>query len=167
VAPALLDTSVVSVNSLLQRARAAMPAARPAADPSAQERAVLRRYVDAFERVDVDGVVALLREGARATMPPYPHWHDGRAAIAAALAESLPPGSPSYIGHLRLVPAGANLQPAAAGYVLEPGDSAYRPFAFAVLRTEGGAITDVTAFGPTVFPALGLAPALPIQEVPR
>jgi RNA polymerase sigma-70 factor, ECF subfamily len=160
----LLETSVPSVNSALQRARATLrrrlPARRlewaPASEPSAEERALLRRYIEAHERADAAAVAALLREDARLTMPPRPTWYEGRAAVAAFFAEeAFGPGSP---GAFRLVPTRANRQPAAANYVRRAGDSAYRALSLDVLRFEGGGLAEITVFAPDLFPAFGLPP---------
>jgi RNA polymerase sigma-70 factor, ECF subfamily len=150
----LLDASVASVNSALQRAREALKRHLPerrlewskAAAPSEDERAVLRRFMDAMERADPVAATELLREDVRATMPPTPSWHDGREAIAAALAQSLAPGSPDYMGRWRLVPIDANRQPAAAAYLCRPGESEFRAFGLDVLRIEGGLVAEITAF---------------------
>jgi RNA polymerase sigma-70 factor, ECF subfamily len=150
----LLDASVASVNSALQRARDTLkkhlPPRRlewaPSSAPSEEERAVLRRFMEALERADADAFVALLREDARATMPPIPSWHDGREAIATAVAQSVAPGSPEHMGRWRLVPTGANRQPAAAAYLQRPGGSEYRAFALDVLRVEEGKVAEITAF---------------------
>jgi RNA polymerase sigma-70 factor (ECF subfamily) len=163
---ALLETSVPSVNSALQRARATLrrrlPARRlewaPASEPSAEERELLRRYIEAHERADAAAVAALLREDVRLTMPPQPAWYEGRAAVAAFFAgEAFGPGSP---GAFRLVPTRANRQPAAANYVRRPGDTAYRALSLDVLRFEGGGLAEITVFAPSLFPAFGLPPAL-------
>jgi RNA polymerase sigma-70 factor, ECF subfamily len=178
----LLDTTVAAANSALQRARATLnehlPARRtewaPSTDPSKDERAVLRRFMDALEHADGAAFAELLREDARATMPPTPSWHDGREAIAAAVARSAAPGSPEYVGRWRLVPFGLNLQPAAAAYLRRPGDSEYRAFALDVLRIEDGKVAEITAFiqpgagtgafridfGWDMFGAFGLPPTL-------
>jgi RNA polymerase sigma-70 factor (ECF subfamily) len=150
----LLDTSVPAANSALQRARATLkehlPARRtewPASSgPSEGERAVLERFMDALERSDPDALIDLLREDARATMPPTPSWHDGRDAIATAVRQSATPGSPEYMGRWRLVPFGVNLQPATAAYLQRPGDSEYRAFAIDALRVEDGKVAEITAF---------------------
>jgi RNA polymerase sigma-70 factor, ECF subfamily len=178
----LLGTSVAAANSALQRARATLGRHLPArraewarsADANQDERAVLRRFMAALERADGGALIELLREDARATMPPTPSWHDGREAIATATAHSTAPGSPGYIGRWRLVPFGVNLQPAAAAYLRAPGDSDYRAFAIDVLRVEDGKIAEITAFiqpgagagefhvdfGWDMFAAFGLPPKL-------
>jgi RNA polymerase sigma-70 factor, ECF subfamily len=135
-AASLLDVSVAAVNSALQRARATLKENLPArrhggtrrSDPSEEEQAVLQRFMDAFERADTAAVAELLREDARANMPPYPMWHDGRQVIVSALAQSFDRTSPDYIGQWRFVPTRANTQPTAAAYLRAPGDSEYRAF---------------------------------------
>ena len=167
---ALLDGTVASVNSALQRARATLrehlPERRgewaPSAEPTERERAVLRRYVDAVERADLDAVAALLAEDVRTAMPPWPMWFQGRDDVVAALATSWDPGSPWYVGRFRMVPSRANRQPAAAAYVRRPDDPAYRAFAITVLRIEDGRIVEATAFhDPGLFPAFALPTELP------
>jgi RNA polymerase sigma-70 factor (ECF subfamily) len=178
----LLDTSVAAANSALQRARGTLNQHLPArrtewalsADPSKDERVVLKRFMDALEGADGAALTALLREDARATMPPTPSWHDGREAIAWAVEQSAAPGSPQYVGRWKLMPFGANLQPATAAYLQEPGDTDYRAFAIDVLRVEEGKIAEITAFiqpgagsgefhvdfGWDMFAAFGLPPML-------
>jgi len=151
---ALLETSVAAANSAVQRARATLKEHLPARrldwesspDQSEDERAVLRRFMEALERADGAAVTELLREDARATMPPTPSWHDGREAIVTAINQSLPLDSPDHIGRWRLVPVGANRQPAAAAYLKRPGDSEYRAFGLDVLRVEDGKVAEITAF---------------------
>jgi RNA polymerase sigma-70 factor (ECF subfamily) len=160
----LLEMSVAAVKSALQRARLTLrehlPQRRlewaPATDPSEEEYALLRRYMDAHERVDINTLAELLREDALLTMPPYPLWFVGRASIVAFTAEVFDPGSPHYHGHWRSIPTRANRQPAAALYVRRPGDSAYRAQVLDVLRVEDGKVVEITAFVPDLFPAFGL-----------
>jgi RNA polymerase sigma-70 factor, ECF subfamily len=161
----LLEVSVASVNSALQRARATLRDrlgerrtdwARPS-EPSGEERELLRRYVDAHERADADALAELLREDASLTMPPYPTWYAGRKAILIASQKGFDP----EFGHLRSVVAGSNMQPAAAHYLRRPGESEYRPLALDVLRIEGGHVAEITSFVfPGLFPAFGLLPTL-------
>jgi DNA-directed RNA polymerase specialized sigma subunit, sigma24 homolog len=167
---AALEGSVASVNSALQRARTTLkehlPERRlewvPSAVPTVQERAVLRRYMDAVERADLTALADLLAEEVRTTMPPYPMWFQGRDAVMAALAASWDAGSAGYVGRFRMVPVGANHQPAAAAYVGRPDDTGsdgpgYLAFAIAVLRIENGSIVEITAFhDPGLFPAFAL-----------
>jgi RNA polymerase sigma-70 factor (ECF subfamily) len=81
----LLDTSVASVNSALQRARATLDAVQPEPDGAPtvddDQQALLARYVDCFERYDIDALVALLREDATFCMPPYRLWLRGRESV--------------------------------------------------------------------------------------
>jgi RNA polymerase sigma-70 factor (ECF subfamily) len=161
----LLAGSVASVNSALQRARATLrehlPARRtewaPAGPPTERQRAVLRRYMAALEHADLSAIAELLAEDVRAAMPPWPMWFQGRDAVLASLAASSDVDSPGYVGRLRLVPTGANRQPALACYLLAPGDTVYRAFAISVLRIEGDHIAELTAFHLAhLFPAFGL-----------
>jgi RNA polymerase sigma-70 factor, ECF subfamily len=162
---ALLEGSVASVNSALQRARVTLREHLPerrldwaaTAEPTERERTVLRRYMDAMERADLAAVAALLADDVRTAMPPYPAWFQGRDAVVAALAASWDAGSPHHVGRFRMVPAGANRQPAVAVYVRRPGDTAYRAFAISVLRIDAGRIIEVTAFHDTgLFAAFAL-----------
>ncbi|GLX00028.1 sigma-70 family RNA polymerase sigma factor [Microtetraspora sp. NBRC 16547] len=167
---AVLEGSLASVNSALQRARATLrehlPERRlewaPSAEPTEQELAVLRRYMDAVERADLAAVAALLAEDVRTTMPPYPMWFQGRDTVVAALAASWDPDLPGYVGRFRMMPTRANGRPAMAGYVRRPGDAAYRAFAIGVPRIEDGRIVEITAFHDAgLFPAFALATVLP------
>jgi RNA polymerase sigma-70 factor, ECF subfamily len=159
-----LDTTVAAVNGALQRARATMRLHHPMRQTvttvscSPEERAVLDRFCAAFERSDPAAVAALLREDARAAMPPVPKWHGNRNVIVAAIRAALSRDSPTYAGHLRKVAiAGANRQPACAMYLRAPGDDVHRAFGIEMLRVEHGEIAEMTAFlDPTLFPAFGL-----------
>jgi RNA polymerase sigma-70 factor (ECF subfamily) len=161
----LLDVTVAAVNSSLQRARATVRErlgerrtewAR-SAQPSEKERELLRRYLDAHERADVDALAELLRQDARLTMPPHPTWYAGRKAILIASQQGFDPG----FGELRSVVAGANMQPAAAHYLRRPGESEYRLLALDVLQIERGRIAEITSFVfPELFGAFGLPPTL-------
>jgi RNA polymerase sigma-70 factor, ECF subfamily len=162
---ALLESSVGSVNSALQRARGTLrnhlPERRaewtPSSGPSEEERELLRRYLDAHERGDVNALAELLREDARLTMPPHPTWYEGREAILVASAKGFDP----EFGILRSVATGANLQPAVAYYLRPPGASDYQPLALDVLRVEGGRVAEISSFVfPELFPAFGLPPKL-------
>ncbi|HZO58811.1 MAG TPA: sigma-70 family RNA polymerase sigma factor [Solirubrobacterales bacterium] len=168
---ALFETSVASANSALQRARATLqehlPERRadwaPSTDPSWEERAVLQRFMDAFERADMDAIAELLHEDVRATMPPYPFWFHGREANVTAMAHGFDRESPHYMGEWRAVPTGSNMQPAAAFYIRPPGESEFRAFAIDVFRIEEGKVSEITSFvteGFDAFPAFGLPPTL-------
>ncbi|GIH89427.1 hypothetical protein Psi01_00570 [Planobispora siamensis] len=160
----LLDMSLASVNSALQRARPALRGHLPErrtewtgpAGPTEEEREILRRYMEATDRCDIAAVSALLSEDIRLTMPPNPFWFVGREAMVGFLRPSLDPASPSYFGDWRHLPTRANGQPAAAGYVRRPGTAVYRAQVLDVLRVQDGKIVEITAFEPHLFPAFGL-----------
>jgi RNA polymerase sigma-70 factor (ECF subfamily) len=143
----ILGTSVASVNSVLHRARAAAGAGNGRRAPAGDEAALVARYVEAWEAADVDGLVALLREDARMTMPPTPSWYLGRDAIGAFLAD--------FFGREQtdLAPTRANRQPALAVYTRSG------PLAVKVLTLDGGAIAAITGFtDPSLFPYFRLSP---------
>jgi RNA polymerase sigma-70 factor, ECF subfamily len=157
----LLQTSVQSVNAALQRARSTMPARQrgrhaTASPPTDIERAVLQRYMDAWERHDVTALTALLRDDARWSMPPAPLWFDGRAAIER-LFELFPP---ERLGDVRMVATMANRQPAAVGYLRRHGESVYRLTGLTVLSFDGDAITELISFSPALISAFRLSPTL-------
>lgn len=168
-AATLLDSTVASVNSALQRARATLREQLPdrraewtvGTGPTEHERAILRRYMEAVERADLNAVAELLAEDVRATMPPFREWFQGRDEVMAALTTSWDAGSPNYVGRFRMVPTAANCQPAVAAYVRGLGDTEYRPFAIGIARIEGNRIVELTAFHePRLFPVFGLPTAL-------
>jgi len=161
----LLETSVASVNSALQRARATLEssdldAAAPAQGQlDAADRALLDRYVAAFEGYDMDALAALIREDAEQSMPPYELWLRGRDDI---LRWWNGPG----IGckGSRVIPAvAANGAPAFAQYKVSERGSGHDPWALQVLELDGGAITGFTFFLDTdaIFPLFGLPMHLP------
>jgi len=168
---ALLDVSVAAVNSALQRARATMKRHLPRrrldwaaeSDPSTEERALLRRYMDATDNGDAAGMVELLREDAFFSMPPQPESYVGAEKIVASWVEG-GFGSPSY-GELRCVPTRANRQPAVACYLRRTGDTVFRALALDVLRIENGAIAEIVAFPlEPLLDALGLPATLEPAE---
>jgi RNA polymerase sigma-70 factor, ECF subfamily len=170
---ALLGDSVASVNSALQRARASLREHLPERrldwssrkEPTEQERAVLRRYMDAMNRADLAAIADLLAEDVRTAMPPWPMWFQGRDAVTRALRMGWDTADPGYVGRLRVVPAGANLQPSVATYVRGVDDAGYRPFCIGVLRIAGDRIEEITAFhSPHLFPAFGLPSVLPATD---
>ena len=158
----LLETSVASVNSALQRARATLEQARvtpgDAAPPTGEVDAeLLARYVDAFERYDMDALTALIHEDATQSMPPFDLWLAGRENI---LSWWVGPG----IGcsGSRVVPVErANGAPAFGQY--KPAeDGGYEPWALQVLELRDGRIVEFTFFldTDTLFPLFGLPPRL-------
>ncbi len=155
----LLETSVASVNSALQRARATLAAGDvSAADVSppldGAARALLTRYVEAFERYDIDALTSLIQEDATQSMPPYDMWLRGRDDV---LAWWFGPG----IGcrGSRVVPASpANGSPAFGQYKPSDTGSGYDPWALQVLEVSAGGIAEFTFFldTATLFPLFGL-----------
>ena len=162
---ALLEGTVASVNSALQRAhatmRARLPAGRqdwaPSLPVTDEQRAALRVFMAAWEQDDTRALTDLLREDASWAMPPAPLWFAGRAAIANMLA-LFPPGWQGRA--FRMVATGANRQPAAAAYLRVAGDTRYRLTSVHVLRVEGGEIAEITTFSGRLSAPFGLAPEL-------
>ncbi len=162
----LLDSTVAAVNSALQRARGTLadrfPHGRPGepSAPSDEQRALLERYVRAWEHSDLDGFVALLKEDAVLSMPPWREWYDGRDAIRRFFASPFEVGGE---GAFRLVPTAANGQPAFAQYTGGPEELECPRRAIHVLTIEDGAIAALTFFtDPELFAAFGLPDAPPI-----
>jgi len=155
-----LDATATSVNSALQRARKTLNERLPDTSQQATRRElgddgvreVVERFTSAFERDDVDAIVALLSEDAKFSMPPYPGWCRGRKAISESW---LMPGGPPP--RLRYVNTSANGQPALATYCLDASSGSYLPIALDVLTLRGPRIAEVVAFrSPAVFPRFGL-----------
>ena len=155
----LLDTSVAAVNSSLQRARATIDAREITQSDGPEpmdeaQRALLERYVDAFERYDMESLTALLHEDATQSMPPYDLWLRGRDDV---LTWWFGPG----IGcqGSRVIPTlAANGSPAFGQYKpAETGDG-YEPWALQVVEIVGGRIVEITFFLDTarLFPLFGL-----------
>ncbi len=154
----LLDTTVASVNSALQRARATLSAEDPtlagsAPDPLDPEHsALLERYVEAFEAYDIDALVALLHEDATQSMPPYTLWLRGPADIGAW---HLGPGGGCRGS--RLVPVSANGSPAYAQYKPSEAPGRLEPWAIHCLQVADGRIVGITNFLETrLFALFGL-----------
>ncbi|WP_433887846.1 RNA polymerase subunit sigma-70 [Streptomyces sp. CA-111067] len=159
----LLESTVASANSAVQRGRTALREALPgrredwsAPEPSAGDLALLRRYMAAAAGADIDAMVELVREDAVLTMPPNPFWFTTRDALFAFVRPNLDPASPMFAGHWRHLPLRANGQPAVAGYLQRPGTSVFRAQLIDVLRVEEGLIAEITTFEPHLFPAFGL-----------
>ncbi|MCB7135578.1 sigma-70 family RNA polymerase sigma factor [Cellulosimicrobium marinum] len=181
----LLDTTVASVNSALQRARATLaarahwdsaaadgepgPAAPGGPDDAAplapattdqslgdEERRLLERYLDAFERYDMDALVAILHEDATLSMPPYPLWMRGTGDIVQWMV-----GPGWECEGSRLVPVRANGTFGFGQYRRAEGGG-YEPWALQVIETHEGRVTAINAFldTPAWFPLFGLPPRL-------
>jgi RNA polymerase sigma-70 factor, ECF subfamily len=159
----LLETSVASVNSALQRARATLKANKisasdtpPSVDEADQE--LLARYVAAFGAYDMDALTSLIKEDATQSMPPYDLWLRGRDDI---FAWWLGPG----IGcrGSRVIPTvSANGAPAFGQYKPSESGQGYDPWALQVLEISEGRIGELTFFldTETLFPLFGLPPRL-------
>ena len=160
-AATLLGSTTASTNSALQRARETLakryPEGRPLAvpRPDVEQQQLLDRYLAAWEQHDVDGLVALLKEDAAFTMPPWLQWYMGRDAIRSFFAVAW-----KTCGGVRLVPITANGQPAFAVYDYSSADGQWHAHAIHVLTIRDHAIAALTAFqpptGPNLFPAFGL-----------
>jgi RNA polymerase sigma-70 factor, ECF subfamily len=157
----VLDSSVASVTSALQRARATLAALpehqRPTAvDPENAD--LLAQYVDAFQRYDMTALIALLHEDAVMTMPPFELWLHGNSDICAFMTE---PG-PSLCAGSVLVPVRANGVQAWGQYRQDP-DGGHAPWALHVHQVSDGKFSRLTFFHDTkalLFPLFGLPPHL-------
>jgi RNA polymerase sigma-70 factor (ECF subfamily) len=146
----MLETTVASVNSALQRARAAVEARVPKQSQQATLRSLgddalrdlVDRYVDAWERCDVQAFAAMLAEDATFAMPPLATWYRTREGIATWARLSPMSGDWRW----RTVLTRANGQPALAFYSWDEDAHAYLPFALNVLSFRGEMVSDVTAF---------------------
>ena len=158
----LLETSVPAVNSALQRARAGMSASlpeprlewAPGTDASAAERELLERLVEHLEDPNPEGLVELMHDQLRFSMPPQPGVWEGRDVVVDSWVEG-GFGSEAF-GSLGLAVTRFNRQPALANYVRKPGDSAYSPLALDVLRIAEGKIVEIVTFDGALFDTLGL-----------
>jgi RNA polymerase sigma-70 factor (ECF subfamily) len=151
----LLDTSVASVNSALQRARATLASRNlTAGDPQAvdaDQQQLLARYVDAFERYDIERLVTLLHEDAIQSMPPYAMWMVGRDSIATWLL-----GAGIGCRGSRLIATSANGCAAFGQYRVDP-EGGHTPWALQVIEVSGDRISGFHAFLDTdLFASFGL-----------
>lgn len=158
-----LSISVAGANSILQRARTRMaervrgPGEATVGALSGEQVLLLERYVEAFERFDVEGLASLLHEDAQFSMPPYDLWLSGPDAVRAWLA-----GRGSGCRGSRLVATAACGQPAFGQYRLH-ADGVHRPWALVVLGLVGGGIASWTSFLDVgwLFPRFDLPAELP------
>jgi RNA polymerase sigma-70 factor (ECF subfamily) len=153
----LLDTSVASVNSALQRARATIDARNVSADDPTgplgdRERELLARYVQLFESYDIDGLVSLMHRDASISMPPYPFWLRGRDDLRGW-----------YLGHgigckgSRLVPIAVNGSPGFAQYRASGPNGEHEPWSIQVLEISDGQVVHVHHFlDPALFARFGV-----------
>ncbi|MGH8995286.1 MAG: nuclear transport factor 2 family protein, partial [Acidimicrobiales bacterium] len=155
----LLESTAAAINSALQRARATLKSVSPEStieslDPA--DAALLERYVDAFQRYDIEGLVSLLREDAVQSMPPFAMWIQGAENIGRWMVES----GPSACRGSRLMATTANGCPAFGQYRRTP-TGGYEPWALQVLEITGGRIVGMQFFlapldPERLFPQFGL-----------
>ncbi len=154
-----LETSVASVNSALQRARAALSDRNFSASPdlSASQMEMLNRYVAAFEQYDIDALTTLLRQDATLSMPPYALWFQGPEAIRSWML-----GLGCGCWGSRLMPAAACGSPAFAQYRPNP-EGGHKAWALIVLELTDDRIAAVNSFldVETLFPRFDLPLLLP------
>jgi RNA polymerase sigma-70 factor (ECF subfamily) len=153
----LLDTTVAAVNSALQRAHATMQAKNVSSTTSSEvddesQRRLLARYVDAFQRYDIEALTSLIAEDAIQSMPPWAMWLHGRDEI---FEWWLGPGAGCRDS--RLIATEANGSVAFGQYKPHP-DGGRAPWALQLLRLEGGAIAEFTFYldAARLFPLFGL-----------
>ena len=152
---AMLGTTTAAIKSALQRARSRLEQVAPHADrvtePDQPEvRALLERYIAAFENSDAAALERLLRADATLEMTPSPTWFAGGEAIACAVSGL------GARGDWRMIPTSANGQPAAAAYH-RGGDGIHRAFGIVVLTTGAAGIARIVVFGDRdLFPRFGL-----------
>jgi RNA polymerase sigma-70 factor (ECF subfamily) len=161
----VLDTTTVAVNSILQRAHAQLDQAALTEDQiveptAADERALLDRYVAAFEAKDIAAIVDLFTKDAVWEMPPFTGWYEGAENIGRLIDTQCPARGP---GDMRLVPTRANGQPA-FGLYMRGDDGVYRPFNLPVLTLSDSGITHVASFFDLrLFATFGLPETLPAE----
>jgi RNA polymerase sigma-70 factor (ECF subfamily) len=158
----VLEATPASVNGALTRARATLAQQRAAgrfqtgqvAPTDEVERSLVRRYVEAWDAVDIGRLVGLLTHDVVLTMPPLPLRYTGRQALADFFATIPAAGA---LDRFRLIPTRANRQPALAAYRRDPDGQTYRAWGMFVLSVDGEAIAEITAFfDPTLPPVFGL-----------
>ncbi len=148
----MLGASLSSVNSLLHRARATLRKAYPAqyrdtpspAPTDPLTKALLDRYLHAWESADVDEIISLLIEDTTFAMPPFPLWLRGRTAIRAFISSALLQGEAR--GRWRLLPIRANGGPGFAWYQKDNASQSYQAFAVQALTLDGGRLSGITTF---------------------
>jgi RNA polymerase sigma-70 factor (ECF subfamily) len=161
-----LDSAPTAIDSALQRAHQSVEQRLPARSQQATLRALgderlsqlVGSYVDAWERADIDAVVAMLAQDARITMPPIPTWYEGRSAVSAFLAGRVLARPRQW----RLIPVRANGAPAFGQYLWDAAEGRLVPHGITVLSLRGVEIEEITAFlSPAAFARFGLPEELP------
>jgi RNA polymerase sigma-70 factor (ECF subfamily) len=163
----LLEVSPTSVHSAVRRARATVARSAPARTPPPDDvqQSLVQRYIDAWESVDIPGLVALMREDAVMTMPPDPVVFLGRQEIVDFFS-TVPAGG--ALDKIPLVPTRANRQPAVGAYFPDAEAGVYRPYGMMVLTLDGDSIAEITGCtDPSVFPLLGLPNELELAHFQR
>ncbi|HWM01757.1 MAG TPA: RNA polymerase subunit sigma-70 [Actinophytocola sp.] len=168
----LLETTVASVNSALQRARATLREQLPArrldwspAAPTEADRTLVRRYMAALESADDTTLATLLREDARCGQAPWAGgnmtdsavWYEGRAMLIEGWRPVL--HGPDR-REFRCVATMSNGRPAVATYIRAPGETEYEAFGLTVLRVVDGGIAELTVFGADTYPLFDLPAVL-------
>jgi RNA polymerase sigma-70 factor (ECF subfamily) len=158
----LLETSVASVNSALQRARATLEERDVTTDDPAnamddEHQDLLQRYMDAFERYDMEALTALLHEDATMSMPPYALWLTGHEDIVSWMM-----GPGHACDGSRLVPVAANGSIAFGQYRASGPNGEHEPWGLVVIETKDGQVSGINTFLDTasLFPLFGLPPSL-------
>jgi RNA polymerase sigma-70 factor (TIGR02960 family) len=151
----LLGLSEDAVTSALKRARGTVTSTAtgvPVQLDGPEERALLERFVEAFCAGDVDGLVALMTEDAWVRMPPLPFEYHGTEAVRRFFTAT----KAHLRGNVRLVPVGANRQPAWGEYVRDPETGRLHLTGVLVLNHTPHGISELTHFGTVVAPSFGL-----------
>lgn len=142
-----VGVTTTAVNSILQRARAQLEQVMPTEETvslpeDVEQRALLDRYVTAFENKDIDAIVELFTSDAVWEMPPFPGWYQGPADIGRLIDTQCPAKGP---GDMKLVPTTANGQPAFGVYIVDE-DGVHRPFQLQVLTVGENGVTHASVF---------------------
>ena len=156
----LLETTEVSVNSLLQRARKNLEtrAVEPRPPTGPDETALLHRLIDTWERGDLDALTGLLARDAVFSMPPHAEWYAGRAAIRQFFERFFVADPKRF----RLMPVGANGSPAVGVYAAPIEGGTFEPVAITLFTIRDGLVAEITKFTmPQLFPLFGLPDRLP------
>lgn len=158
----VLQTTEESVTSALKRARATLSREQPETDrplplKSADEQRLLAKFIDAWERGDVEGIISLMSEDAWLRMPPVPLEYQGLGPIGRFLTTVVFREGRRY----RLVPTRANDQPAFGVYVVDRTSGIARANAFFVITLSGSKVTAITRFDNAVISRFGLPRTLP------
>jgi RNA polymerase sigma-70 factor (ECF subfamily) len=160
---AMLETTEESVTSALKRARAALERRLPTTPPpeprSRLEAELVERLATALERNDVDGLVALLTDDVRLSMPPLPLEYRGLDQASRFLAHVT-----VFHDDRRVLQTRANGQPALAMYARDPGANVHRALGLLVVTLAGERVSAITRFEVGVFPQFGLPRTLPVDR---